>query len=98
MTLKDHDLVASAKEMLLHANGRISLSRREIAVPDKVEVSTVRKRLGYNQREFAEAFGFTLSAIKDWEQGRRTPERPARVLLALIAANPKLVEETLAKL
>ena len=28
-------------------------------------------------------------------QGRRTPEGPARVLLALLELNPQIVEETL---
>jgi hypothetical protein len=33
-------------------------------------------------------FGFKLSAMKEWEQGRRTPDQSARVLLMVIDPCP----------
>jgi len=37
----------------------------------------------------------TLSTLRNWEQGHRSPEGPARVLLAMLERNPHVVEETL---
>jgi hypothetical protein len=36
-----------------------------------------------------------VSAVRDWEQGQRTPDRAARVLLAIIKYEPKAVERAL---
>ncbi|MGH2350858.1 MAG: helix-turn-helix domain-containing protein [Chloroflexota bacterium] len=48
-----------------------------------------------SQDEFAAKFGFPPASIRNWEQGRRRPEGPARVLLAVIARYPEVVEEVL---
>jgi putative transcriptional regulator len=48
-----------------------------------------------SQTQFAARFGFSLDSIQNWEQGHRKPEGPARILLAVIAKNPKAVEEAL---
>jgi putative transcriptional regulator len=37
-----------------------------------------------------------LGTLQGWEQGRRRPEGPARVLLALIDKRPGIVREELA--
>jgi DNA-binding transcriptional regulator YiaG len=44
------------------------------------------------QKAFVQRYGFTLSAVRDWEQGRRTPERSARILLRVIEQAPSVVE------
>jgi putative transcriptional regulator len=36
------------------------------------------------------------STLLNWEQHRRSPEGPARVLLALIDRDPSIVQRTLA--
>lgn len=59
-----------------------------------VDVRAVRRRLGLSQSEFAEKFGFPL---RNWEQGRTRPDRPARVLLAVLARHPEAVEDSLRK-
>lgn len=92
---KEHDLIRAAREMVAHRRGEIALPSRRVTVPDQVDVASIRKRFGYNQKQFADYFGFALSAVKDWEQGRRRPERAARILLAVVATNPKAVEQAL---
>jgi putative transcriptional regulator len=49
-----------------------------------------------SQTAFARRFGFTASAVREWEQGRRQPEASARVLLLVIARRPEVVDEALA--
>lgn len=43
------------------------------------------------QQVFASTYGFTVGALRDWEQGRKRPERTARVLLRVIADAPDAV-------
>ena len=91
-------LIAAGKEVLAHYRGETTLPSYTINVPTDVNVSNIRKNLGYSQREFSEHYGFALSAVKDWEQGRRKPERATRIFLAVIAMNPKIIEKALARL
>jgi putative transcriptional regulator len=65
-------------------------------VPDNVDVRGIRTDLGLSQEAFAKRFGFSLAAVRDWEQQRRTPEQAARVLLLVIAQNPAAVDRALA--
>lgn len=56
-----------------------------------VDVKAIRKASGMTQQVFASTFGFTVGALRDWEQGRKQPERTARVLLRVIAEAPDAV-------
>jgi putative transcriptional regulator len=71
-------LIASAKEMVAHANGEIELDAYEVKVPPQADVRVIRKRFGLSQAEFARRFGFSPLAVQDWEQHRRTPESAPR--------------------
>lgn len=94
----EHDLIIAAREMAAHRRGELALPTRKVTPPDTIDVAAIRKSLGYNQKEFANHFGFALSAIKDWEQGRRAPERATRIFLAVIATNPQVIEQALSRL
>jgi DNA-binding XRE family transcriptional regulator len=47
--------------------------------------------IGATQESFAKAIGVSVKTLRNWEQRRRQPTGPARVLLACIARNPWLV-------
>ena len=66
-----------------------------VHVPEEVDVRAIRAGLKLTREEFAARFGFAKSAVKDWEQGRRQPERSARILLKVIEIEPKAVERAL---
>ncbi len=66
-----------------------------VHVPSEIDVRSIRKKLKMTQAGFCRTFGFSLDAVKHWEGGRRTPESAARVLLTVIARNPKAVIEAL---
>lgn len=68
-----------------------------IHVPTRVDVKKIRTRLGLSQETFAHTYGFALSAVRDWEQGRRQPERSARILLKVVEKEPDAVTRALAK-
>jgi putative transcriptional regulator len=40
---------------------------------------------------------FSFASVRNWEQGHRRPEGPARVLLKLIEREPAFVLRTLAR-
>ncbi len=67
----------------------------QVSTPD---VSAIRSKSGLSQRAFAQNIGVALGTLQGWEQGRRRPEGPARVLLALIDKRPSIVQEELAGL
>jgi DNA-binding transcriptional regulator YiaG len=39
-----------------------------------------------------------LNDVRDWEQGRRQPERAARILLAMIENEPETVKRVLGRI
>ncbi len=41
-----------------------------------------------SQSEFASAFGISVSTLRHWERGDRTPQGPALVLLNVVAKEP----------
>ncbi len=67
-----------------------------IEVPERVDVKAIRRRLGYTQVEFANRYGFALSALQEWEKQRRRPDRAARILLKVIDREPEAVDRALA--
>jgi len=60
-----------------------------------VDVRKIRAKLNLSQTGFATCFGFTTAAVRQWEQGRRLPHGPARVLLTIIAREPGAVRRAL---
>ncbi|MBZ0140732.1 MAG: type II toxin-antitoxin system MqsA family antitoxin [Pseudorhodoplanes sp.] len=77
--------------------GRTDTKRYRVHVPASVDVKKIRKRLGLSQQGFAATYGFALSAVRDWEQGRRQPERSARILLRIVEREPDAVTRALAR-
>lgn len=77
------------------------LTRRELGemkpiAEDKApNVAGVRRSLRLSQGAFASLFRIPLATVKDWEQGRRSPDAPARAYLRVIAQNPKAVRRAL---
>lgn len=81
-------------EVVEIVEGRAQAAR--VYVPEDMDVKAIRARLGLSQVAFAARFGFTSSAVKEWEQHRRKPEAAARVLLRVIEREPEAVERALA--
>ena len=60
-------------------------------------VRAIRQNTGLTQVAFARQIGVPVATLRNWEQGRRYPVGPARVLLALLAKDPQIVTRTLAR-
>jgi putative transcriptional regulator len=59
------------------------------------EIRSVRRRLGLTQDAFATMIGVSVGTLRNWEQGRRTPDGPARALLKVASTNPRAVARAL---
>jgi DNA-binding transcriptional regulator YiaG len=62
---------------------------------DDVDVKELRESLRLTQEQFALRYGLELDAVRNWEHGRRVPDRAARSYLRAIQRMP---EETKAAL
>ena len=67
-----------------------------VQVPAYVDIKALRQRQGVTQVEFARRYGFAVGSIRNWEQGCRRPEGPARMLLRVIEREPEAVQRVLA--
>jgi putative transcriptional regulator len=82
------------EEALACAEGRRDGAVTHVRVPEP-DVVAIRTRSGLSQTAFARSIGVAVGTLRGWEQGRRRPDGPARVLLALIDKRPTLVQEAL---
>ena len=96
MSKRAFDKIAGGlNDAIAIAEGRADPQTYRVHVPAKVDVAGIRKRLRLTQAQFAAQFGFSVGAVRDWEQGRNTPETTARVLLTVIDRKPEAVLEAL---
>lgn len=86
-------LLRSAKEARTIARGEAEPVR--VFTPPSIDVAAIRKRTGLSQDRFAQRYGLSLAAIRDWEQKRRTPDPAARTLLMVIDREPEAVARAL---
>lgn len=89
-------IMQGVEEARAYLEGTADKSRYRVHVPRAINVKKIRRRLGLSQEAFAETYGFALSAVRDWEQGRRRPERSARILLRIVEREPEAVTRALA--
>jgi putative transcriptional regulator len=66
-----------------------------VHVPDEINVTAIRARTGLSQAAFSRQIGVSVATLRNWEQGRRMPDGPTRVLLAMLKKDPKIVSKTL---
>jgi putative transcriptional regulator len=95
-------LIKSMQEAIDYAKGdkdkcretKIRVSEA-FEVPETIDVQSLRKCLHMSQAEFAARFGFNLNTLRNWEHGRRHPDKAVLAYLCVISNNPQLVENSL---
>jgi len=85
------ELVNSVKEMKLISAGKAKASRT--FKYEEHEIKDIRNKYGLTQDQFAGMIGISLGTLRNWEQGRRKPEGPAKVLLRIIDSYPKALSQ-----
>ena len=87
------ELLTSVRQAGRIRRGTLKPSRTVVFHP--TDVRGVRAKLGASQTEFALMIGVSVATLRNWEQGRRTPDGPALALLRVAAKNPKVVADAL---
>ena len=91
------ELETALGEVLAHVRGEVDLPCRIVDDPAAEHIRAVRKRMKLSRQKFADRFGLDARAVQDWEQGRRVPDRAARVLLTVIDRDPEAVVRVLSE-
>jgi putative transcriptional regulator len=58
-------------------------------------IKALRRTTGLTQEEFCARFRIPLGTLRDWEQGRSEPDKPARAYLTAIAGDAAAVSRAL---
>jgi putative transcriptional regulator len=96
MTKSGQRLIAAAKEARGIARGEIEPAR--MYIPADIDVRAIRRAVGLTQDDFAAEFGFSVTQIRDWEQGRSRPLDAARAYLMMIEHQPKIIRRLLSEI
>lgn len=81
------ELLESVKQGATIMKGTMQPSR-SFEFPE-TEVRALRQQFGLTQDKFAHLVGISVGTLRNWEQGRRKPEGPARVLLRVASRHPE---------
>ena len=57
---------------------------------DEPDAKSIRTQMQLTQDEFAGLLNISVYTLRNWEQSRRKPEGPARVLLGIAATHPEV--------
>ena len=82
-------LILSPDDLMQGTDGKVT--KAVVHKFDSVDVKAVRAKVGMSQNEFALAFGISVSTLRHWERGDRSPQGPALVLLNVVAKEPQVV-------
>lgn len=83
------ELVESVREGGAILRGEKEPSRT--FVMEGPDVKSIREQYQLSQSQFASLLGISVKTLQNWEQGRRSPQGPARVLLQVAAKHPEAV-------
>ena len=86
------ELLDSVREAKAIMRGEMAPSRvTGMHLPDAKQI---REELGLSQDQFAQRLGVQVATLRNWEQGRRKPTGPARVLLSIVQQRPDVLTPT----
>ena len=89
-------MIEGMRNAIAYAKGdRTRSVTHHVVIPGDLDVRGVRLKLGLSQAEFSRKFGISAATLRNWEQGLRQPEGPARVLMTIIDREPKVVQRVL---
>lgn len=83
------ELLKSVRQAGAIMRGEMAPSR--VFVFEAPDVKAIRAKFGVSQDEFASLLGISVRTLENWEQKRRMPKGPARVLLEVASAHPEAV-------
>ena len=85
-----NELLSSVQETKSIIDGTLKPSRVFLRNPNP---KTIRSKLELTQQQFANLMNISIHTLRNWEQGRREPEGPAKVLLNIVNYHPEILHE-----
>ncbi|MEX2282529.1 MAG: helix-turn-helix domain-containing protein [Gemmatimonadota bacterium] len=87
------ELVESVKQMKEIEAGRLKPARvtraEDLLGGKNPDVAALREKFKLSQSKFAALLGISVGTLQNWEQKRREPDGPAKVLLRVAALHPE---------
>lgn len=90
MSKKAFDKIAGGLREAL-AVARHETKPARLHVPPEMDVRAIRLKTQLSQESFAQAFGFTVHQVRQWEQGRNRPNGAIRAYLLTIDRDPAVI-------
>ena len=88
-----NELLESVKQAGDIRKGKRQPSR--YAMVEEPDVVAIREKYDMTQQEFSSMLGISVGTLRNWEQGRRKPQGPAKVLLKIAEKRPKAILDSL---
>lgn len=95
------DAIGGTVQDMVNSGVNVSFTKKEldslgITIPDVQmtvdQIQTIRKQMNLSQSVFAKLLNVSPSSIRQWEQGKRRPTGPTKVLLELLEKSPHLLD------
>ncbi|MCH8492431.1 MAG: helix-turn-helix domain-containing protein [Idiomarina sp.] len=83
------ELLESVEQMDEIVKGEREPAKERFVAASRLKL--IRKKVNLSQPKFAMLIGVELSTLRNWEQGRREPTGPAKVLIKAIERDPENV-------
>jgi putative transcriptional regulator len=90
-------MIEGMQEAVAIMRGEADPSTYRVHIPAEIDTRAIRDKLKLTQKQFALRYHIPLATLRDWEQGRRLPDAPARALIKAIREEPAAVRRALAR-
>jgi putative transcriptional regulator len=88
-----NNLSPQASELLDAVRQMKAGDKARVYSPEQILAIAARQATKLTQAEFAQLLDVSVDAIRDWEQGRRSPRGAARTLLRIAMSHPEVLEQ-----
>jgi len=92
------EIIQGLEEIRGWQKGQVKLKSFTLDLPKAADVPLIRRKLGYSQAALASFMGVSVGTLRNWEQQRRQPHGPARVLLMVAYMHPEAIKDTMQRL
>jgi putative transcriptional regulator len=88
-------IIDAMQDAVAFSRGELPEDAYRVHIPERVNVKAIREQTGLSQAAFANRFGFSVFALRNWEQGKRQPDPAVRAYLKVIEKAPDVVANAL---
>jgi len=95
------EAISETVQDMINSGSEVSFTQKEldslgITIPlvqlTGTQIQNIRKNMNLSQSVFAKLLNVSPSSVRQWEQGKREPTGPTKVLLELLEKSPHLLD------